>query len=232
MSASSRADDTTFSIELDMQKVAELRRRGPESAEYAEYAAKLRKYAIGTLLKQWHTGGLHQRIQKKFGRARFPDPPSHWTENDDIHSIIVTSVMAALGPFMEENILRGGWKPERGASIGTYFVGQCVFVFIREWRTACRAEGHGRGRIDLEPDVVAFFHRHLDPGPESVVLDRTQIRQLLSLAPPVTRTIIYLRSVGTPQRVIAKRLHTTEREVAKALKAFRRTVERERKQWR
>jgi hypothetical protein len=218
-------------IEHDRRWAAQLREWGPGSPQYVEYALKLRNYGIGTLTNQWNADQLRRLIRDKRGISLPPPLPS-W-DRRVVPSIIGFVVCAAVEPFLERAVLRGGWKPERGATIRVYFVGRCHFDFATQYRKDHDADRKAAehlqrepGRIDLELDVVRFVQFTASPGPEPVTVDRAEIRQLLDEAPPKTREMIFLTAEGVPVARIADRLQMSEAAVRSAISRFQKKAKR------
>jgi len=218
-------------IERDRRWAAQLREWGRGSAQYVDYALTLRNYGIGTLINQWNRDQLRRLIRDKTGIALPPPLPS-W-DRHVVPSIIGYVVCAAVEPFLESNVLREGWKPERGATIRVFFVGRCHRDFAKQYRhdhkadrTAAEHLQREPGQFDLELDVVRFVQSTASSGPEPVAVDRAEIRRLLAEAEPRTREMIFLTAEGVPAARIAERLRMTEAAVRSAIRRFQKKAKR------
>jgi len=217
-------------LDRDRRRAEALRALGPSSSQYVEFGLKLRGYGVNTLMSQWQSNELRSTVRQKTS-ITLPPPPACWTP-DHIRSIVATSVSALVEPFLEAAILQGGWRPEVGARIRTYFVGRCYFGFADEYRQEHRAEQRAardlEGRaIDLELDVVRYIQATGGPNPEQIVINRAEIRRLLGLATHIhIPMIVFLLASGRTCREVAEELQMTENAVNKALAKFRKVVNR------
>ena len=61
--------------------------------------------------------------------------------------------MAGLDAFLEDVLKKNKWDPNRGASLKTFFIGQCKFQFRNVYKAWYRAE-HRLRRFQLTDDHV------------------------------------------------------------------------------
>lgn len=228
-SASRRADEPgEDGLDRDRRRAEALRTLGSGSRQYVESGLKLRDYGINTLMSQWQKNDLHMIVHQKTSIV-LPPQPQCWTLRH-IRSIVGTAVSRSVEPFLEAAILQGGWRPERGTRIKTYFVGRCYFAFADDYRREYQAEQealrellHGR-ELDLELDVVQYVQVQHSGGlnPEQTAINRAEIRRLLGLATHAQiPMIVFLRANGMTCGEVADCLQMTENAVNKALGKFR-----------
>jgi DNA-directed RNA polymerase specialized sigma24 family protein len=217
-------------LDADRRRAEALRALGQDHDRFIEYGLNLRDYGINTLIKQWRTGELRPIVHHKT-RIKLPPPPSSWLD-DDVSGLIAEAVIRSVEPFMQSAILQGGWQPEGGASIKTYFIGSCYFTFATDYRREYRAEMKAskmleRKKLDLELDVIRYVHHTVGRGPEQTALNRAEIRRLLALA---THTripeIVFLLADGMTSNEVGAALGMTSNAVDQALKKFRLDVSR------
>jgi hypothetical protein len=217
-------------LDTDRRRAEVLRALGPDHERFVEYGLNLRDYGINTLIKQWRTGELRPIVHRKT-RIRLPPPPLSWTD-DDLNSILIEAVIRSVEPFMQSAILQGGWRPEGGASIKTYFIGSCYFTFATDYRREYRAEMKAsktlqRQNPDLELDVIRYMHHAIYRDPEQIVINRGEIRRLLALATHVRiPEIVFLLADGMTSNEVGAALGMTGNAVDQALKKFRVDVSR------
>ena len=80
---------------------------------------------------------------------------------EDIHDLATDVTVVAMNAFREDVLVPGRWHPARGATLATFFVGQCLFHFPLEYRTWLRA--HRRSmpvRLGME-HALPFATEHL-----------------------------------------------------------------------
>ncbi len=225
-----RAADTRASIANDRLRIRELTRLGPDSPEAVTFQQHLLEYGIGTLLTLCFAGVLPGKLKELVPTLQLEPPPSCWGE-DHWRNVVITTVASAVAPFLED-LLDGAWRPERGASIKTYFVNTCCLTLVDEYRKEIRRLKRAGGAeevlggtvAELEPYVFTWLIAD-QPLPSQTALDRDQIRTLLAMAThrDIPR-IVYLLAQGYSQREVALLLGRSEQWLSKTLKKFREAV--------
>lgn len=117
-----------------------------------------------------------------------------------------------------------GWHPQRGASMKSYFVGQCLLCFpneYRRWLRECRAGfcpaiGAG-GREALE--VIDLPDDR--PGPAQLAVLNSEVAELLRNAPERVRVALSYTAIGYSQREIASLFGTTPKGIEMLLRRYR-----------
>jgi hypothetical protein len=199
---------------------------------YVEFGMALRDFAMSTLLAQWRDKTLLLKVRRKTSIPLGPQPSS-W-DFSYVRSIVAVAVSHSVEPFLDHAVLRGGWDPDRGATISTYFTHYCYYRFADEYRREYRSErrasrmlssvGDARA-LDLSLDVARYLMLRPDPDPERVVLDRAEIRRLLQAASHSRiPTIVFLIAEGHTAKEIGRHLNMSENAVNKALGKFRADV--------
>jgi hypothetical protein len=67
-------------------------------------------------------------------------PPGAMTRPDVVEELANQTVAKSLHYFRENVLMRGQWNPNRGASIKSYFIGQCLIRFPNIYRAWLRTE--------------------------------------------------------------------------------------------
>ena len=97
----------------------------------------------------------------------------------DIATMVVT---VALRHFRDEVLVPGIWDPSRGASLSTFFVGQCILRYGNEFKAWKRQ--HLRS---TKGDDLARFERGLDVADAGTrVVDQAVIDEYLDGVEPTT----------------------------------------------
>jgi hypothetical protein len=145
----------------DQHLVDRLACRGFTGPEYATFAAEFAAYGLA-VCRAWLTSGIIFSFCARRGRP-LGRPPDHWS-SDDRHELALETVAVALKEFRERALVRRLWSPDGGASLKTYFIGTCLFVFPNVFRTWQRGEDRWR-RIELDeskPNLETATHE--DPA--------------------------------------------------------------------
>jgi DNA-directed RNA polymerase specialized sigma24 family protein len=141
---------------------------GPEEVPHADAALRDRLQTVGC------AGPLWERVAAQFARygwsvmtawlatrviagkcqekGRPVELPDDWTL-DDQQDLVATAVAHGLDSFRQA-LLADRWKPEKGASLRTYFLGGCVLAFpnaLRQWENDRRRYRDAAGAWAREP---------------------------------------------------------------------------------
>lgn len=110
------------------------------------------------------------------------------------------------------------WDPRRGASLRTYFIGQCLMRFPNEYRRWLREY---RAGACLAPALHTSDLPDPHPGPDQAAVLHLEALRVLAEAPARTRTALAHAAVGYSQREVAIRLDTTPKSVEMILRRHR-----------
>jgi DNA-directed RNA polymerase specialized sigma24 family protein len=168
---------------------------------YAMFEEELARYGL-QVMRGWLRGGF---IFAQCGKAgvpleRRPIP-------DDDHEDLAQEVVAAALPVFRQKALReGGWRPDGGASLKTYFTRSLCYQFATVWKKRLRnkdpAAVPGQLVDGPQPEVASP-----DPGPAETFLIRDEIRRGLAEMPDErTRTAVVLAEDGYQHEEIAELL--------------------------
>lgn len=208
-------------LEADKDLYARLMLRGYEGPEYDDFARALVEYAL-PVLRAWIISGMVfvQCQRRGFGGlprfvAKIP-----WSECRDLAT---DTIVNSLDAFRRKVLIPARWDPTKGASLKTFFVGQCVLQFPNVYRSwfvrAVRA-------LPLADPVQVDEMISREPSPDTgAILSETVGR----LAPDSTTLIEAARRLGFKNAEIAEILSTTEKAVEMRL-ARHRKKEKEKKQ--
>lgn len=177
--------------------------------EYEYFAGEIARYGYAVLRKWCRTGEIVPKCHAKRVRARaLPD----WvvSDADALDDIIQDIVSIAIVKFRDDVLVPGKWDPAKGASLRTYFIGQCLFRYpnARElW-----LNNHGR------EFAVAELHEALDvpqgPGADHDLLRAVAVESTLRhLSDDRARLTFSLLAQGYTQDEIAAHLGTTRKAV-------------------
>lgn len=185
---------------------------------------ELWRYGWNVLRAWMQDGSVIERC-----RARHIFFPAPYTEVDEImrraeirEEIAATCVHRALTQFTEL-LATGYWKPDKGATFRTFFIGTCLFYFrdaYKHWAASYRRNV----RLHLGPDALgeAAGRRDTRLGPAELVLLRDTLDRILEGASLEARAVCnQLLTTGGTQEQIAQRLKTTQKSVERHLSRVR-----------
>jgi DNA-directed RNA polymerase specialized sigma24 family protein len=131
----------------------------------------------------------------------------------------------AVEDFHEHAILKRRWSPTGGAALRTWFIGTCALNFPRAYRQWSRNRAERLDRItnrhDINLDRVGGEIARRAADPAASVIVRTDLRELIDQAQPMTKVILGLLLQGLTQAEIATELGLTVRAIEGRLYRFR-----------
>lgn len=210
----------------DAELVTTLQLHRFDGPKWERFATELARYGIA-VLRSWMRSGLIFTRLKTRGVGVPALPPSNWT-NEEIDDIANLTVAVALGKFRETVLIPGRWDPNRGASLRTFFVGQCLIRWpnvYREWRTEATNWASQHGPAQEEEWEHTAGHHHV----EREVVATDAARRILDRMPDDrTRRAVVLRSEGATHQDIAEDLGCTVKAVEHLLHRHRQRLAKER----
>jgi DNA-directed RNA polymerase specialized sigma24 family protein len=151
-------------LTADVETVLGLQLNRWSDEAWEPVAAQLADYGWGVMVGWLYTGKVFIEVT----RAGYPVDrcPQSWLDDDAVDGIAKDVVAKAIREF--RRILKKGlWHPEKGASLATYFVGQCKIQFAniyrswltaeRKWRTAPPGDVHGLAGTAFDPPTKAVL---------------------------------------------------------------------------
>lgn len=198
-------------LETDRSIIAELRAAGFAGRDYDYFASEIAKYGIAVMAAWIRT---HQIFSKLRSRGRGLAEPSDdvLRDTETAFEVAMETVAYALGNFRTYVLLPGRWDPDRGASIRTYFIGQCLIQFPNVYRRWHR-ETFDRApwpELANEAMLTARGYEHV----EQQVQQQRQVGELLTaVKKDRTREVLVLRGAGWTQEQISERLEMTLKTV-------------------
>jgi len=123
-------------IAADRKLVDVLAAGGFAGPGFDRFRDELARYAV-SVLSGWMYSGYVFQLAARRGLVLRPSAG----ELDELHrdpslrqELAVMVVAVALPDFREHALVGGGWRPDGGASLTTYFLGACLTVFPNEFR--------------------------------------------------------------------------------------------------
>jgi hypothetical protein len=196
------------------------------------FAEELAVYAFPRIWGMILSGEIYQECARKgiHYDLRLPDNITR----EDACEIAAETTARALVSF-RTLLRRGGWVPTAGASLTTFFLGQCLWRFsneARRWRN--HNEGGPTAEVSLDDDNTTVADPW-DPDPYSDLLalaaNRDEVYRIMHLAdhPGVHRRIqeiLSCRAAGLSESQTAEELGMSRKGIQGALYRFRKLVQK------
>lgn len=116
----------------DRHLIVELRHHGFTGPEYQRTAEELARYGVAVMTAWMVTGSIFEKCARK-GRP-VERPRTGTLDRTEAESMAGEVVTVALAYFRAEVLLPGVWDPAKGASVTTFFIGQCILRFPNIYR--------------------------------------------------------------------------------------------------
>jgi hypothetical protein len=204
-------------LDTDSRLVDELRAAQFSGPKYDYYAQELVKYGLAVLTGWTMRGMIFEKVRKKSFGGLTP-PPDDTLENYDAASELAGLVVTvALREFRERVLIPRIWDPAKGASIKTFFVGQCLKQFpniYRQWYS----ETYDRvldGSADL--DALTPQQEPTDPDVARRVAIQDEIDGALAGLEPRAQEAFILAAAGHTQATIGDRMGISTKTVERLI---------------
>ena len=210
----------------DQRLLDELAAHDFSGREYQRFQEELARYGISVLRAWMHSGYVFKLVSAR-------GLPLHPTELEleelqrdaDVRQELAgMTVAVALPRFRDRALVGGEWRPDGGASLATYFMGACLYVFPNEFRRR-RVQREKWERQDGGDPAVTMNEIDTASDPAVIATDSIHIRERLLAADPRTRAILALTLDGYQQDEIVEMLgESSVRAVEGVLYRWRRQV--------
>lgn len=204
----------------DRDLVGELRRLGFSGPVWQHVAEELVRYGVAVMTAWTIKGTVFDKCARR-GRP-VERPPSGVLDRDEAASLAGEVVAESLNRFRDEVLVPQRWDPKRGASLTTFFVGQCVLRFPNIYRTWL-AQVPDRQTLSDSLLLERSGHERVE---DDVILDLTATQTLRAIPSVEAREAFVLVALGYRQREVAERMGTTEKAVERMLAYARRQLQR------
>jgi hypothetical protein len=111
-------------------------------SEWEYFSTELAKYRMAVIGGWMRRGMIFQRCKSR-GFGGLPELGRDFTD-DEVDELTGETISKALFHFRRDVLMKQKWDYRKGATLRTYFVGQCLIRFAniyRRWRVARSATG-------------------------------------------------------------------------------------------
>ncbi|KAA1427060.1 RNA polymerase sigma factor [Mycolicibacter arupensis] len=172
---------------------------------WERFSRELSRYGLGVLRAWIRRGTIYGKAKALtgYGLGRIEG----WPDDQTIDDIAADTVVAALIYFRDKVLRTNRWQASGGASLGTFFIGQCLYQFANIYRSALRAE---RERIQEATTPMAELPEDrfdiIKGIEETIVTNNTVAEAMALLTTDRARRALFLQEYGFSQREIADEL--------------------------
>jgi DNA-directed RNA polymerase specialized sigma24 family protein len=203
-------------LQADCQLRDALAAQGFAGAAYAVFEEDLASYGH-QVMTAWLATGYIFALCRQAGLKLSPAPILEADREDLAQETVAT----ALAAFKRNGLHQGGWRPEGGATLKTYFTGTLFRQFANIWKRWLRTRV---ATDELPLEVLSAGAASPSPGPEETAVRRDEIRRgLAAIENERTRVAVVLAEDGYEHEEIAEilGLGVTARAVEEYLRRHR-----------
>lgn len=185
----------------DVDLVTSLALAGYEGRDWDVFSTELAKYGMAVIRAWMAKGSIFEKCRSR-GFGGLPSPEGPFTD-DELEELTGETVATALRHFREDVLLRNRWDARRGATLRTFFIGQCILRFSNVYRRWWGNESRSRLSVPSGHQVGDVAQPGWeDPARDGV--DRAVITGALSrVRDPRVRRAMVLTAHGATQAEIA-----------------------------
>jgi DNA-directed RNA polymerase specialized sigma24 family protein len=200
-------EDNVERRQADQTLIAELALDDFAGPRYERFEDELARYGISVLCGWMRSGHIFQRTAA-CGFALHPtdhELDELYREDTTRKALATMTVALALPDFRARALVGGGWRVDGGASLTTYFIRACLYVFPNEYRSWRNQRENWRRQDRLDPALTTPGADHA-PDPATMTLAVNRVRDHLAGLPSPTRELVALHLDGYTHAEIAELL--------------------------
>jgi RNA polymerase sigma factor (sigma-70 family) len=216
----------------DQALLDDLQRENFDGPLWDRVADALAEYGFSVMCAWILSGEIIQRCQEKgIPCSAGGRPDGRAMEKQDAEEIAADIVAIALNAFRDKVLRRGRWSPSGGASLSTFFVGQCLMQYsnvFRRWKREAQA-AHTVSLKDAEEELdesIDVPDIRLASNPEHRIIVSDELYQVLDQLEPRVRQALLFRALGYSNAEIAELLEVSPSTVERIFSQHRRTFQK------
>jgi hypothetical protein len=199
----------------DVDLVTDLALQGYAGPLWDYFSNELAKYGFAVIASWIGRGMIFERCKSKgFGGLPAIERPFTDDENGELTN---ETVAKALSHFRTDVLMKRKWDHRRGATLRTYFIGQCLIRFPNIYRRWLAGENRNRYLVTEDDDLLDAMHGK-STGPEAqAVAGVTSSHAMSTVKRSQVRKVMHLRAEDWTHAEIAELLRVTEKAVERML---------------
>jgi len=179
-------------------------------------AAEFARYGHNVLTGWLYTNQIFTEVYKKTQRDL--QRPDNRFDEDAVQTLATDTVVAALVAFLENVLKQKKWDPAKGATLKTFFIGQCCFQFSNAYRSWWRNEKRVR-RTHEASDRLHNDKMSSDfPAADTTIIREAAAKEALDLlSTDVARRAFVMFNMGYSHAEIADELELADHKAVENL---------------
>jgi len=172
---------------------------------WERFSRELTRYGLGVLRAWIRYGTIYGKAKTLtgYGLGRIEG----WPDDQTIDDIATDTVVSALIYFRDKVLMANRWQSSGGASLGTFFIGQCLYQFANIYRSALRAEMERIGQATTPMAELPEDCFDIIKGIEATIVANDTVAEAMALlSTDRARQALFMQEHGFTQREIADEL--------------------------
>lgn len=182
-------------LQGDEDLLLALQLNGFAGPQWGRFTRELARYGLGVVRAWIIRGNIYGKVQSLtgYGLGRLEG----WPDREIAEDLAADTVVAALKYFRDNVLKTHRWQSAGGASLSTFFIGQCLHQFANIYRSALRSELE---RIEHAVTPIAELPKDsfdVIKGIEETIVARDSVAEAMAqLTNPRARQALFLREIG------------------------------------
>ena len=202
-------------LEADYELVTGLAFARFEGPDYDYFATELARYGMAVMAAWIAQGTIFGRCRER-GYGGLPELGRPF-DPDEVKELTYETVAKALDRFRADVLLTKKWDYRKGASLRTYFIGQCLIRFANIYRRWWGGEVRNRALLTDGDTLDDYFLPRRDDISGRAVDGVLVEAALASVKDPRVRQAMVMTAAGRTQAEIATSLGVTVKAVERML---------------
>lgn len=199
----------------DADLVTDLELGGYTGRDWEIFSTELAKYGIG-VLTGWMYRNLILARCKERGHGGLP-PLARRFDPEEIEELVGETVAKALHHFRLDVLIPHKWDPNKGATLRTFFIGQCLLRFANIYRRWWSQEQRNRAVLVDETAVLDTFSPTVQASTDRALDSVTAMRALRTIRDRRVRQAMFMHADGRTYAEIAIELEVTGKAVERMI---------------
>ncbi len=220
-------------LAADKELLEALQRQGLQGRDWDRFVEVLARYGLDVMRAWVRSGEVFAKcLQRGWGSLRAPSDGRPWGM-DEAEELALETVAIAIGKYRDTVLATNRWTPEGGATLKTFFVGQCLIRFAnvyRRWLVETRPgvgpDGPACAPIEVL-DTSARPRASAELGdPSPIVTTKLEVVRGMARLEPRTRGVVWGVTSDYSYAEIAEMLGLDRKTVDNLLDRHRRRCRR------
>lgn len=190
--------------------------------DWQRTAEEFAVYGLAVLRAWIRTREIFGKVQYRTGMS-LSQPPEGWLDDPDVANELANLTIAIACPAFRQVLMEHKWRSDGGASLRTFFIGQCLYRLLNVYRDAAGLER--RRRANEATGAAAEFDGWIDPSTipaGDAAVGRLRIAEHLADVKPLPRQAMLLQAAGASYDEIAAELQIPNAKAVENLLAYER----------